>query len=182
MPRESERSITRLDTRPRSSNHGANEQDVMLWLRLLCCRPSRRSAVRQTDRILMVVGPGSLLSGRAVTMFNCHHRRLLCAGSTSHHRIFAPPPGCHTQHSILYSLSLSCIVYTLFSVLCRLSSSFSVYGSEVTVTSLRPPRLCRLAVFSIKPTLLSGLQSGGLARLSPDPPRGQGRRQAELGV
>ena len=28
-------------------------------------------------------------------------------------------------------------------------------GSGVTVTSLRPPRLCRLAVFSIKPTLLS---------------------------
>ena len=27
--------------------------------------------------------------------------------------------------------------------------------SEVTVTSLHPPRLCRLVVFSIKPTLLS---------------------------
>ena len=26
---------------------------------------------------------------------------------------------------------------------------------EVTVTSLHPPRICRLAVFSIKPTLLS---------------------------
>ena len=167
MPRETERSITRLDTRPRSSNHGANEQDVMLWLRLLCCRPSRRSAVRQTDRILMVVGPGSLLSGRAVTMFNCHHRRLhhLCINITSSD-LCAPPgmsSGCHTQHSILYSLSLSCIVYTLFSVLCRLSSSFSVYGSEVTVTSLRPPRLCRLAVFSIKPTLLSVVQHSSAA-------------------
>ena len=27
-------------------------------------------------------------------------------------------------------------------------------ANEVTVTSLHPPRLCRLAVFSIKPTLL----------------------------
>ena len=55
--------------------------------------------------------------------------------------------------SILYSLS--CVVYSLFSILCRLSSSFYVCCSEVTVTSLHPPRLCRLAVFSIKPTLLS---------------------------
>ena len=30
-----------------------------------------------------------------------------------------------------------------------------VYRPEVTVTSLHPSRLCRLAVFSIKPTLLS---------------------------
>ena len=33
---------------------------------------------------------------------------------------------------------------------------------EVTVTSLRPPRLCRLAVFSTKPTLLSFLPFGTL--------------------
>ena len=33
-------------------------------------------------------------------------------------------------------------------------ASFCVCNPEVTVTSLHPPRLCRLAVFSIKPTLL----------------------------
>ena len=33
-------------------------------------------------------------------------------------------------------------------------ASFCVCSPEVTVTSLHPPRLCRLAVFSIKPTLL----------------------------
>ena len=37
--------------------------------------------------------------------------------------------------------------------LCIIISSLNI--STVTVTSLRPPRLCRLAVFSIKPTLLS---------------------------
>ena len=31
---------------------------------------------------------------------------------------------------------------------------FLYVSPEVTVTSLHPPRLCRLAVFSIKPTLL----------------------------
>ena len=34
-------------------------------------------------------------------------------------------------------------------------NDFCARGREGTVTSLRPPRLCRLAVFSIKPTLLS---------------------------
>ena len=33
--------------------------------------------------------------------------------------------------------------------------AFCMCSLEVTVTSLHPPRLCRLAVFSIKPTLLS---------------------------
>ena len=34
---------------------------------------------------------------------------------------------------------------------------------EVTVTSLPPPRLCRIAVFSIKPTFLSKTSSGKLS-------------------
>ena len=41
-------------------------------------------------------------------------------------------------------------IYILF---C-LSLSFCLCSFEVTVTSLHPPRLCRLAVFSIKPTFL----------------------------
>ena len=49
-------------------------------------------------------------------------------------------------------------------VLCRraastIFSSLALYycacSLEVTVTSLYPPRLCRIAVFSIKPTFLS---------------------------
>ena len=39
-----------------------------------------------------------------------------------------------------------------FVFLC-LSLSFCLCSLEVTVTSLHPPRVCRLAVFSIKPTL-----------------------------
>ena len=41
-----------------------------------------------------------------------------------------------------------------FVFLC-LSLSSCLYSLEVTVTSLHPPRLCRIAVFSIKPTFLS---------------------------
>jgi len=47
--------------------------------------------------------------------------------------------------SFCMCILLSFFVF-LFSCVC---------GLEVTVTSLHPPRLCRLAVFSIKPTLLS---------------------------
>ena len=39
------------------------------------------------------------------------------------------------------------------SILCSLSLAFCVCSPEVTVTSLHPTRVCRLAVFSIKPTL-----------------------------
>ena len=41
--------------------------------------------------------------------------------------------------------------------LCLSALSFCMCSPEVTVTSLRPPRLCRLAVFSIKPNFSSGL-------------------------
>ena len=51
--------------------------------------------------------------------------------------------------SLLICLYLYLVFYFFY-------NSISLYmSSEVTVTSLHPPRLCRLAVFSIKPTLLS---------------------------
>ena len=51
------------------------------------------------------------------------------------------------------SLGLACAQATMKFFLC-LSLSFCL-SLEVTVTSLHPPRLCRIAVFSIKPTFLS---------------------------
>ena len=40
-------------------------------------------------------------------------------------------------------------------IFCSVSLSYCVCCFEVTVTSLHPPRLCRIAVFSVKPTFLS---------------------------
>ena len=53
------------------------------------------------------------------------------------------------------------------SILCCLSFSFCACRPEVTVTSLHTPRPCRLAVFSIKPTLLSLCATQGTASLYP---------------
>ena len=49
-----------------------------------------------------------------------------------------------------------------FVFLCLSALSFCLYSLEVTVTSLHPPLLCRIAVFSIKPTFLSLLPSHDL--------------------
>jgi hypothetical protein len=51
---------------------------------------------------------------------------------------------------------------TFSSVFLCLSLSFCLWSLEVTVTSLHPPRLRRIAVFSIKPTFLSWKVSGML--------------------
>ena len=63
-------------------------------------------------------------------------------------------PFCERRHIII---SLSCLSVCV--------------AFEVTVTSLHPPRLCRIAVFSIKPTFLSvqALQNVAPIHLSPLP-------------
>ena len=48
-----------------------------------------------------------------------------------------------------------------WSVLFVYVSIFCLCSFEVTVTSLHPPRLCRIAVFSVKPTFLSSSSSSG---------------------
>ena len=75
---------------------------------------------------------------------------------------FSPAAGVPSRYFSISLLSFSSSphrtpIYILFS----LALSFSVFLSvclEVTVTSLHPPRLCRIAVFSIKPTFLSQAQ------------------------
>ena len=74
------------------------------------------------------------------------HKRLKCSNS--------PFSKEHLSHGLdRFSGGSNAVQGVLLSLL-----SFFVLrrvGPEVTVTSLHPPRLCRLAVFSIKPTLLS---------------------------
>ena len=45
------------------------------------------------------------------------------------------------------------------SILCCLSLSFRACRPEVTVTSLHPPRLCRIAVLLVKPIVSLSLES-----------------------
>ena len=63
------------------------------------------------------------------------------------------PTGCRSQFSLV--------------LLCLSTLSFCMCSPEVTVTSLHPPRLCRLAVFSIKPTFLAPF-SANQRCLAPD--------------
>ena len=55
---------------------------------------------------------------------------------------------------------------------------FKSNASEVTVTSLHPLRLCRIAVFSLKPTFLSNPST--LVGLGSPPPGGEGLKPGGL--
>ena len=72
--------------------------------------------------------------------------------------IRGPEPGAHVLeplHLTPYLGATTGRLSTFSSVFLCLFLSFCLYSLEVTVTSLHPPRLCRVAVFSIKPTFLS---------------------------
>ena len=102
---------------------------------------SRRGLANTNQRLSHHVPTFSLMSHRG--NFNKTHLSL----SFGHFHSGSSSP-LRTPIYILFCLALSFSVF--------LSDRRLQYCSlEVTITSLHPPRLCRIAVFSIKPTFLS---------------------------
>ena len=76
---------------------------------------------------------------------------LLCVANTRYR--YRNDNHHHPSHFANTVINNSPILYSLSSFLVLLCVGLRSYGCT-TVTSLRRPRLCRLAVFSTKPTLL----------------------------